>query len=398
MRVSILKGPWCIQGFLTLLLAAQAQSLNSSTSLTDVSRTTAIVNNSVPSTIILSLSNSVALNISSTISSSASIAAETASSEVSAAPVSSSVSEATTATSLESSVVESASTTGLALSTDATTMSSTVEPAPVLATSEIASVIKPAPSPPVATSEAAPAPSGDVLPSSEPAPPAPMETTVLPTGDLSAASTELYTVTSTQAPSAAVTGVMETVITAVRPNATTSSMVPIQTGKNYTIVINPAEGIKKLIPFIITAQPGSSVFLQLYGNTTSDGSHIVSIDPENLCVPLTGTGAFDTDQSLSRLTVNDSKPIFLGSANQTECLAGMVGIINPPKADYAHLTFADTIQSGGSSMSAALSAWAASASLDQGVPDLPCALLTYRFGNRTPEMLRLWTVYRSQTA
>ena len=182
---------------------------------------------------------------------------------------------------------------------------------------------------------------------------------------------------------------------------TTTGVMGTQTtagaSKTHTIVINPSQGMNKLIPFIIHAKVGETVEFLEYSSSSADDPDLspeeaekeakklkvvqmelgqscipTLLDPVSAPVSSNGTSTSTTASSSvagSSFVVSSLKPRLYGSADEQVCEGGMVLLVNPLSGatgpteeqqgqDKKVLVFADGVRVDGTGVKDVLDVWA----------------------------------------
>lgn len=206
----------------------------------------------------------------------------------------------------------------------------------------------------------------------------------------SAGPSGFVTITSTATSRGAV--VTMTTTGAVRGAVTTAGA-----SKTHTIVINPSQGMNKLIPFILHAEVGETVEFLEYSSSSADAPDpsleeaeeeakklkVVQMELGQTCIPTllnsisapvppNGTSnstATSAAVAGSSFVVSSVKPMLYGSADEQVCEGGMVLLVNPLSVgassteeqqgqDKKVLVFANGVRVDGTGVKDVLDVWA----------------------------------------
>ncbi|KAG7532019.1 hypothetical protein FFLO_03958 [Filobasidium floriforme] len=187
------------------------------------------------------------------------------------------------------------------------------------------------------------------------------------------------------------------IVTMTTTGAVRGAMTAAGASKTHTIVINPSQGMNKLIPFILHAEVGETVEFLEYSSSSADAPDpsleeaeeeakklkVVQMELGQSCIP-TLLDPFSTSVSSNGTTtstiasssvagssfvVSSLKPMLYGSADERVCEGGMVLLVNPLSAnpgqkeeqqgqDKKVLVFADGVRVDGTGVKDVLHVWA----------------------------------------
>lgn len=188
---------------------------------------------------------------------------------------------------------------------------------------------------------------------------------------------------------------------AVIPMTTTGAiagtMIAAGASKTHAIVINPSQGMNKLIPFILHAEVGETVEFLEYSSSSADAPDsspeeaeaeakklkVVQMELGQSCIPTlldpvsasissngtTTSTIASSSMAGSSFVVSSLKPMLYGSADERVCEGGMVLLVNPLAAnseqkeeqqvqDKKVLVFADGVRVDGTGVKDVLDVWA----------------------------------------
>jgi hypothetical protein len=187
------------------------------------------------------------------------------------------------------------------------------------------------------------------------------------------------------------------VITMTTTGAVRGAVTIAGASKTHTIVINPSQGMNKLIPFILHAEIGETVEFLEYSSSSADAPDpsleeaeeeakklkVVQMELGQTCIPtllnpvsapgLTNGTSTSTATSSSvagsSFVVSSVKPMLYGSADEQVCEGGMVLLVNPLSANSGQkdeqqgqakkvLVFADGVRVDGTGVKDVLDVWA----------------------------------------